>query len=293
MSARPQNTMILALATALLMTSCAKGVGEGSPGIGGGDGEAGRGPLPAAAPTDLQEAALQAARVVDHKVEYSLETASRRGRLTYALSGDRTSWRLEQNVLDQRAGRGRSAVVLSAYVLEMPTETVYCLLENVWRCFEGESTPGSAPAFFDRRSFEFIAAAAPSIPPESYKRTEARPAGYSASCFDITPQPHLFEGPGDEDGAGEGPVPPPAPVDGVDAEALDALRNSLVLEVLYRGGTLCLGTGILLKMVILDEELFAISAERVSLPVDSDFTPPVPPEPVGTPSPFPSVIQAT
>ncbi len=165
------------------------------------------------------------------------------------------------------------------------------MLEGAWQCFEGETSRESAPVLFDRRSFEFLAVVAPSVSERGYKKLDSEIAGYRASCFDIVPQSQLFEGGSSEEDTAEGAVPPLLPVAGVDQDSLEILRSSLIVEVLYRGGTLCFGSGILLKLAILDEELFTIVAKSVSGPQDSDFAPPVPPRPVGTPSPFESVIE--
>ncbi len=249
-------------------------------------------------PIDLEEAALQAARAGDHRVEYRLETTTRRGKLVYAVSGDRLSWRWEQESAPQRSRYGLSPGSESFYFLETSHDTVFCLLEERWQCFEGDGPSGardsgadSGPAVFDRRSFQFLAAAARSISPETYKRSDGSFAGYEASCFDIVPQLQLFvegpESPGDDEA-----IPPLAPLEGVDPSILKVMQDSLITEVLYRGGTLCFGSGILLKMTVLNTELFAISAESVSGPRESDFTPPAQPQPVGSPSPFPSVIGA-
>ncbi|MER3396877.1 MAG: hypothetical protein C4319_08885 [Acidimicrobiia bacterium] len=245
-------------------------------------------------PSDLAEAARQAARSSDRKVEYALDTASRKGRLVYAARAEKTLWRLEQQPSQSRKGSPEGAQSVTAWVLETPTDTIFCLLEKEWRCFEGGSSKDEAPVLFDRRSFEFLSLVAPSIPSDNYKKTEENFAGYSASCFDIVPQPQLFVGSSDEGEAGAGPVPPLTPIPKIDPNSLELLRSSLIVEVLYRGGTMCFGSGgVLLKLTVLDAELFSITADRVSSPSDSDFVPPTQPERLGTPSPFPSVIHAT
>ncbi len=249
-------------------------------------------------PIDLEQAALQAARAADHRVEYRLETATRRGKLVYAVSGDRLSWRWEQGSTPQRSRYGLSPGSESFYFLETSQDTVFCILEERWQCFEGDGNSGapesgadSSPAVFDRRSFQFLAAAARSISPESYKRSDGSFAGYEASCFDIVPQLQIFVG-GPESSGEDEAIPPLAPLEGVDPSTLKAMQNALVTEVLYRGGTLCFGSGLLLKMTILNTELFTISAESVSGPDESDFTPPAVAQTVGPPSPFPSVMEA-
>jgi hypothetical protein len=287
------GVQIVGLACLLVLVSCARSSVGGIGGTQSPSAAPPSGPQAGTPPPGLQEAAFEAARAGDHKIDFLLDTATRRGHLVYATRGGRTSWRLEQTLSAKGAGRGQATASVSAFVLETPAQTIFCLLENSWRCFEGEAAPDAAPALFDRRSFDFLAIVAPSIASESYKRSEVELAGYRSACFDIVPQQHLFSGAADESVDGEGPVPPLAPVGGVDDATLEALRNSLVIEVLYRGGTLCFGSGMLLKMAILDEELFTITAERVAAPVDADFVPPAQPEPVDTPSPFPSVIVAT
>lgn len=214
----------------------------------------------------------------------------RRGSIVYATQGDRTSWNIDQTTT---GGDGGPPQRIRAFVLERSSETVVCYLESQWRCLVGGSDAGQTTVFFDRKSFAYLALAARVVPLEEYKRFGKEIAGRQADCFEVVPQYRLFEGGTEkaevEDGYED--VPPLVEIEGIDKSTLDSVRASVVAEVLWYGGRLCMGGGALLEVAVLGPGLFQMSAVTIGQPSERDFELPAPAEPVEAPSPYPSVIR--
>lgn len=147
--------------------------------------------------------------------------------------------------------------------------------------------------FFDRRSFAYLALAARLVPLDEYRRFGKEIAGRQADCFELVPQYRLFEGGSEraevEDAYEE--VPPLVEIEGIEKSTLESVRTSVVADVLWHGGRLCMGGGALLEVAVLGPSLFQMSAVAVSQPSERDFELPAPAEPVEAPSPYPSVIR--
>jgi hypothetical protein len=305
----------LSIVAVLAAVACRSTIGpDGStkPGDGSGAGASVTDTTVGAVAITLAEAAEEAARTSDTKVVYNSDSTSRSGTLVLAIQGDKISWRIDQRPVGPGAFSRRgpsskrdSAGAFQAFVLERAGQVVFCSMEERWRCLEGPSNEEGGLGLFDRKSLGFLAQAArSSIAEESYRRYTRQIAGQEAVCFDLVPQLQLFESPDtgkppsaeatDENGASGGfdeEIPPLKQFDATDPKLLGAVRTSVVVEVLYRGGTLCFAASNLVRVAVLGPDLFQMTAVEVSKPTGSDFEPPAVPESVESPSPYPSVLE--